>query len=119
MAVLILYADDKGNVTRVERREDKDFLEKLGTTYRTGEFMVRGTAFHVVADTNVYVFNEVKVAITDSPRLSEEQRAEALRLFNEFKPGDVFASAREQPMLQQGKDVPHALPPLFIVFIDP
>lgn len=119
MAVLILVADDKGNIVRVERRDDPDFLARLGTTYRTGEIAVKGTTFHVVADTTIFQFNEVFVAIKESPRLNDQQRADALALFNGFVPGDTFAVTAERPIIRQGGDVPGASPPLFIVFVDP
>jgi hypothetical protein len=119
MAVLILVADDKGNVIRVERREEGDFFDRLGTAYRSGEIAVKGTTFHLTSDVNVYQFNTVLSAIRDSPHLTAEQRAEALRLFNEFKPGDVFASRVDRGIIRQGGDTPKAPPPLFTVFIDP
>lgn len=119
MAVLILVADERGNVIRVERREDRDFREQLLTTYRAGEIATAGTTFHAIADQNIYLFNDVFNAIKNSPKLSDEERAKAFELYNSFAPGDRISTVVERGVIQVFGDQSVNPKPLIAVFIDP
>lgn len=119
MPILVLVLDDQGNVVRVERRLEQSFVEKAKHTYFANEATTRATTYHVVADQSAIQLNETFHAIKESPRLTEQQRQEALALYNLTLPGDSIVAVHQSVFFGSGSDQPARPKPLIFVFVDP
>lgn len=119
MAVLIVYLDDKGNVTRLERREQESFERQAKDTFSRYRAVERTVIDPRLSDhSEMFTIREVARGIDTSPNLTEEQREEARRVFGQLVPGDPIVFQGD-PIFRQGGDVGGRAKPLFTVFVDP
>lgn len=119
MAVVFVVVDDRGNVVRLERRETEGLIGAALENQKALREFTAPQTLPLQPGPELFQFRDISQGIDQSPRLNEEQRAEARRVFNSFVPGDSFKVVRERPIIRQGGDVPRRPAPLFTVFVDP